>query len=165
MSYEDFKTLLMKERQVDFSEIILPQIKQRIKEVFEAAGPSLVGEIRTDYNGFELMGFDFMLDADLKLYLIECNTNPCLETDKSILLQRIIPQVLDQTVKIAIDPFLRANEHQFMNAPEISLSEIKYELVFEHKYEQESTAISIVVDGTEGPTTAVENPLFEDDDE
>ena len=52
-----------------------------------------------------------------------------------------------------------------MNAPEISLSEIKYELVFEHKYEQESTAISIVVDGTEGPTTAVENPLFEDDDE
>ena len=69
----------------------MPQIKQRIKEVFEAAGPSLVGEIRTDYNGFELMGFDFMLDADLKLYLIECNTNPCLETDKSILLQRIIP--------------------------------------------------------------------------
>jgi tubulin monoglycylase TTLL3/8 len=59
--------------------------------VFEAAGPNLIGEIRPDYNGFEFMGFDFMLDQNMKLYLIECNTNPCLETAQSILLQRIIP--------------------------------------------------------------------------
>ncbi len=58
----------------------------RIREIFEAAGPNLIGEVRKDYNGFELMGFDFMLDSDLKLYLIECNTNPCLETAQSILL-------------------------------------------------------------------------------
>jgi tubulin--tyrosine ligase len=110
VSYEDFKNLLMKERNVDFNEVILSQIKEKIKETFEAAGPNLVGEIRYDYNGFELMGFDFMLDADLKLYMIECNTNPCLETATSILLQRLIPNVLDQTCKIAVDPFLRANE-------------------------------------------------------
>lgn len=55
-------------------------IKKRVKQVFEAAGTSLIGEIRNDYNGFELIGFDFMIDNDLKLYLIECNTNPCLET-------------------------------------------------------------------------------------
>lgn len=91
VSYEDFKTLLMKERGVDFSEVILPKIKERIREVFEACGPQSIGEVRSDYNGFEFMGFDFMLDADLKLYMIECNTNPCLETDKSILLQRLIP--------------------------------------------------------------------------
>lgn len=63
--------------------------------MFEASGPNLVGEVRSDYNGFELMGFDFMIDADMKLYLIECNTNPCLETNQSLLLQRLIPQVLD----------------------------------------------------------------------
>lgn len=71
---------MLKEKNIDFNETVLPQIKQRIKEVFEASGQSLIGEIRWDYNGFELMGFDFMLDDDLKLYLIECNTNPCLET-------------------------------------------------------------------------------------
>lgn len=125
----------MKERGVDFYESILPQIKQRIRETFEAAGPSLIGEIRYDYNGFELMGFDFMLDADLKLYMIECNTNPCLETAQSILLQRLIPTVLDQTVKIAVDPFLRANEQQYSNASEISLTEFKYEMVYEHRLE------------------------------
>jgi tubulin monoglycylase TTLL3/8 len=55
-------------------------MKERIRDVFEASGPNLIGEVRSDYNGFELMGFDFMIDSDLKLYLIECNTNPCLET-------------------------------------------------------------------------------------
>ena len=37
-------------------------------------------ESASNYNGFELLGFDFMLDADLNLMLIEVNTNPCLDT-------------------------------------------------------------------------------------
>jgi hypothetical protein len=40
-----------------------------------------------------------MLDEDLKLMLIEVNTNPCLETDSCPLLSRLITQVLDQTFK------------------------------------------------------------------
>jgi hypothetical protein len=28
---------------------------------------------------FELLGFDFMIDADFTVWLIECNTNPCIE--------------------------------------------------------------------------------------
>ena len=32
------------------------------------------------HNQFELFGYDFMIDEDLKVYLIEVNTNPCLET-------------------------------------------------------------------------------------
>jgi Tubulin-tyrosine ligase family len=87
------------------------------------------------------MGFDFMLDDDLKLYLIECNTNPCLETQQSILLQRIIPQVLDQTCKLAVDPFLRASEHQYATATEISLSEFRYEMIYEHKYPSKTFGI------------------------
>ena len=80
VSYEEFHNALLKDRDIDFYATILPRIKQRVTQVFEAAGPSLVGEIRSDYNGFELLGFDFMLDTDMQLYLIECNTNPCLET-------------------------------------------------------------------------------------
>ena len=52
---------------------------------------------------FELFGYDFMIDSKGKVYLIEVNTNPCLETESS-LLSRIIPAVLDNTFKIAIDP-------------------------------------------------------------
>ena len=86
---------MLKERQTSFYNKIIPQIKKRVQDVFKAAGKKLVGEVRTDYNGFEWLGFDFMLDENLKLTLIEVNTNPCLETQSCILLQRLIPQMLD----------------------------------------------------------------------
>lgn len=34
---------------------------------------------------FELFGYDFMLDEDFKIYLIEVNTNPCLALSSGIL--------------------------------------------------------------------------------
>ena len=52
---------------------------------------------------FELLGYDFMIDCEGKVFLIEVNTNPCLETESS-LLSRIIPAVLDNTFKIVLDP-------------------------------------------------------------
>ena len=44
-----------------------------------------------------------MIDQNLKPWLIEVNTNPCLETSCS-LLNRIIPSVVEQVFRIAIDP-------------------------------------------------------------
>ena len=55
-----------------------------------------------------------MVDADFRVYLIEVNTNPNLEIC-SPLLSRIIPEVLDNTFRLTIDPlcqpaFLAASE-------------------------------------------------------
>ena len=44
-----------------------------------------------------------MLDEDYKVYLIEINTNPCLETGCN-LLSRLIPNMLDNAFRIALDP-------------------------------------------------------------
>jgi hypothetical protein len=51
---------------------------------------------------FELFGFDFMLDADLNCWLIEVNTNPCLE-ESSRLLEMLIPRMLDDMFRLTID--------------------------------------------------------------
>lgn len=53
-------------------------------------------------NGFELYGYDIMIDQGFNTYLIEVNTNPWLETPSS-LLSSIIPSVLDQTFRLTID--------------------------------------------------------------
>jgi D-alanine-D-alanine ligase-like ATP-grasp enzyme len=39
---------------------------------------------------FELFGYDFMIDENKKVWLIEVNTNPCIE-ESSQLLKGLIP--------------------------------------------------------------------------
>ena len=51
---------------------------------------------------FEIYGYDFMIDANYKTWLIEVNTNPCLE-ESSPILEEILPRMLDDAFKLTID--------------------------------------------------------------
>ena len=42
---------------------------------------------------FEIFGFDFILDINMHLWLIEVNTNPCLE-ESSSLLKSLMPRMI-----------------------------------------------------------------------
>ena len=87
-------------------------------------------------HSFEILGFDFMLDDNYKVYLIEANTNPCLETNCSIL-SRIIPVMLDASFRIAIDPILPPPDLNFKRAHE-ALHENRYVQVFDESIESET---------------------------
>eukprot|EP00741_Cyanophora_paradoxa_P007505 tig00001130_g7259.t1 len=52
---------------------------------------------------FEVFGYDFMIDSRNRVWLIEVNTNPCLEI-ASALLGRILPRMVDDALRIALDP-------------------------------------------------------------
>jgi tubulin monoglycylase TTLL3/8 len=47
---------------------------------------------------FEIFGYDFMIDENFRIYLIEVNTNPSLELCCP-LISRIIPELLDNCFK------------------------------------------------------------------
>lgn len=49
-------------------------------------------------NTFEIFGLDFMIDENFKVWLIEVNTNPCLELS-SALLSKILPAMVDNCFK------------------------------------------------------------------
>lgn len=45
---------------------------------------------------------DFMVDENFKPWLIEVNTNPCLELSSSVL-ERLIPYVVENVLRIGLD--------------------------------------------------------------
>lgn len=51
---------------------------------------------------FELYGYDFIIDSEFNPWLIEVNTNPCLE-ESSKLLKAYLPRMIDDMLKISID--------------------------------------------------------------
>ena len=77
-----------------------------------------------------------MLDENFKVYLIEVNTNPCLETSCP-LLQKIITDVVDSGMKVALDPlYPPPNLQKRMNT---QISVIQWQLCFD----EESDALMI----------------------
>ena len=51
---------------------------------------------------FEVFGFDFIVDSNGKIWLIECNTNPCIELS-SPLLESLIPRMLVEAFELTVD--------------------------------------------------------------
>jgi hypothetical protein len=51
---------------------------------------------------FEVFGYDFIVDTEGKAWLIECNTNPCIELS-SPLLERLIPKMLNEAIFLTVD--------------------------------------------------------------
>lgn len=75
-----------------------------------------------------------MIDNKFNLWLIEVNTNPCLELS-SKLLERLIPQMAEHTLRLCIDPMFPPPAH-FPNSlkhmcPDSPLERMQYELIFD----------------------------------
>ena len=51
---------------------------------------------------FELFGYDFIIDGDYNPWLIEVNTNPCLE-ESSQLLCKYMPRMVNDMLKLTLD--------------------------------------------------------------
>ncbi|CAD8070956.1 unnamed protein product [Paramecium sonneborni] len=83
----------------EFTKSVLPKIKSII--VF--SWMTIQHTFKKIKYSFEIFGYDFMLDENLKPWLIEINTNPCLE-ESSPLLKELIPKMIDHAFKIVIDP-------------------------------------------------------------
>jgi D-alanine-D-alanine ligase-like ATP-grasp enzyme len=64
----------------------------------EAVGNQLL----TSKACFELFGYDFIVDSDYETWLIEVNTNPCLE-ESIPLLQTLIPRMVNDAIRLTVD--------------------------------------------------------------
>ena len=74
----------------------------------------------------ELYGYDFMVDADLNVWLIEVNSSPSMEFSTPIT-EKLVKQVMPQIVRIVLD-----NNHG-NTAHEVGESIEDFELIYKQK--------------------------------
>lgn len=79
-------------------EKIWPQIKKYVKCSLQ----SVQENIDNRKNSFEFFGYDFMIDADLRLWLLEVNASPSMATDTPITAD-LVTRVLTDLPKVVID--------------------------------------------------------------
>lgn len=86
---------------------------------------------------FEIFGLDFMIDEEFATWLIEVNTNPCLELS-SPLLARIIPNMVENALKIAVDPLFPPPKDipKTKNLPSDVFENNKFTLIFNSSEDQ-----------------------------
>lgn len=75
-----------------------------------------------------------MIDEQFKVYLIEVNTNPCLELS-SPLLARLIPSMVENALRLAVDPIFPPPEHFSQRKQVVNelCPENKFELIFDER--------------------------------
>ena len=75
-----------------------------------------------------------MLDDEFKVYLIEVNTNPCLELGCP-LLARLIPAMLENALRVVVDPLFPPPEHWAQKKCVVNeiCPENKFELIFDER--------------------------------
>lgn len=82
----------------------IPRIKDIIIDVFLSVRKKMNANSRE--NCFELFGFDFLLDEDFRIWLIEVNYNPFLGTPNEYM-KVLVPNMIEDMLKIVLDPVLK----------------------------------------------------------
>ncbi len=75
---------------------VVPRMKQMATDSMRAVSRK-IDPNRKSYS-FEIFGYDFMIDEDLNVWMIEVNTNPCFELS-SPFLARLIPAMVENALK------------------------------------------------------------------
>lgn len=112
MSLAEFQRYLDDQHRSDgFSvqEHLVPQMRSLMADALKAGGARF--NPRNIKQCFEVFGFDFMVDASFRVWLIEVNTNPCLEPCNTHL-ARVIPKMLDEAFMLSLDQVFTPNTAQ-----------------------------------------------------
>ena len=106
ISFEIFQQYLntLGDKSFNFKEIIIPKFKNII-ELTTKSSKNLINQ-KNKNHCFEIFGYDFMMDEDKNIYLIEINTNPGLEISSEII-EILVPRMIDDALRITVDELFK----------------------------------------------------------
>ena len=103
VSFHDFQkelNLTFPEKEINVYKDIMPKVKEIINLTMNSVKHSIDPNNRQFC--FEIFGYDFMLDDELNMFLIEINANPGIE-ESSPWIKVIVPRMLDDALRLTVD--------------------------------------------------------------
>ena len=106
ISFKTFQQFLdtLGDKSFNFKEEIIPKFKEII-DLTTKASKTVINKCKRNFC-FEIFGYDFMMDEDKNVYLIEINTNPGLEIS-SKLIEKLVPRMIDDALLLTIDDLFK----------------------------------------------------------
>ena len=100
LEFQKFLEEKHKEKNID----IQRDIMSKVKEIVDVTMKSVKDKINMNkrHFSFEIFGYDFMMDEEFNMFLIEINTNPGIE-ESSPWIKVIVPRMLDDAIRLTID--------------------------------------------------------------
>ena len=101
--FHDFQKYLdteYKDQKVNVRDHIMNQVKYIVELSIKAVKDKINPNKRNFC--FEIFGYDFMMDTNLNVYLLEINSNPGLEIS-SPWIKAIVPRMIDDALRLTID--------------------------------------------------------------
>jgi len=92
---------------ISIEEHIMPRIKDLIIDTILSVKNQLNPNKRKFC--FELYGYDFLIDEDFRVWLIEVNTNPYFGIPNEYITD-LLPKMIDDMTKIVVDPIYPPKE-------------------------------------------------------
>lgn len=107
---------------ISLHEHILPQIHSIIATTIQAARPTLYLPPTNAYHSFNVLGYDFMLTQDYRVWLLEINSSPALAEE---LLPRFTQCLVSSVIDRIFPPPNKYKDFEYFTAP--SPREARYE--------------------------------------
>jgi hypothetical protein len=85
---------------IDYEKQITQRFKDLIIDTFLSGKKQMINSRRQ--NVFELFGYDFLIDEDLRTWLIEVNNNPYFGVANDYI-KKVLPKMIDDMLEITVD--------------------------------------------------------------
>eukprot|EP00347_Sterkiella_histriomuscorum_P023182 403335638 len=98
-AFQDYLDLNFSEQDIKIERDLMPRMKDIIIDTIQ----SIIGDLNPlkRKNQFQLLGYDFLIDEDFRVWLLEVNNNPYLGVPNKFI-ENLLPQMIRDMFKIVI---------------------------------------------------------------
>jgi hypothetical protein len=118
MAFQEYLDSQFSHYGLNFTRDFIPRCKDLMIDSYLSAKKTIhKGKRKTV---FEFLGFDFLIDEDFRVWLIEVNTNPYLGVPNEYI-DDLLPKMLDDMLEITLDHFLPPKNQKERNENDFEL--------------------------------------------